>query len=292
MKLHEALRKVIRHFGVNVIEEKRLMSFLADYKAFDDYPAVKEVMKCIATGDSGKKICLAADGSDEEFLRIASEIRETLVREKSFKEEFARYAVDSVSFALGIVPDVTEPQDHGYEAVQKNTGNNGSAAAQYIWSRPAGWQKASDGAKSHRRFYRGKDLTTAFDSGEFSKNVADGTFRDIFPGDYIIKEVSVPDIKDSDGNVYVASKTYGIKFIIADLDYALNCENSGVTSHHAVVLPETPPFHSCMNPAYTTENGFVVSSNVKGGYTMSYMKGLSLLHFHLALPAHSGLHTC
>ena len=31
MKLHEALRKVIRHFGVNVIEEKRLMSFLADY---------------------------------------------------------------------------------------------------------------------------------------------------------------------------------------------------------------------------------------------------------------------
>ena len=25
MKLHDALRKVIRHFGVNVIEEKRLM---------------------------------------------------------------------------------------------------------------------------------------------------------------------------------------------------------------------------------------------------------------------------
>jgi len=50
---------------VNVIEEKRLMSFLADYKAFDDYPAVKEVMRAIATGDSGKKICLAADVSDE-----------------------------------------------------------------------------------------------------------------------------------------------------------------------------------------------------------------------------------
>ena len=65
MKLHEALRKVIRHFGVNVIEEKRLMSFLADYRAFDDYPAVKEVMRAIATGDSGKKICLAADVSDE-----------------------------------------------------------------------------------------------------------------------------------------------------------------------------------------------------------------------------------
>ena len=222
MKLHEALRKVIRHFGVNVIEEKRLMSFLADYKAFDDYPAVKEVMKCIATGDSGKKICLAADGSDAEFLRLASEIRETLVREKSFKEEFARYAVDSVSFALGIVPDVTEPQDHGYEAVQKNTGEQGRRGSQenrnaqrggaahvspadrqksatVQSSRRSGWvisgnlwETASDGAESHRRFYRGKDLTSAFDDGTFSASVADGSFRGIFPGDYIIRNVTVP----------------------------------------------------------------------------------------------------
>ena len=270
MKLHDALRKVIRHFGVNVIEEKRLMSFLADYKAFDDYPAVKEVMKCIATGDSGKKICLAADGSDEEFLRLADEIRETLVREKSFKEEFARYAVDSVSFALGIVSDVTEPGDHGYEAVQKSAGSQGSSGAQ--GSKPQGspeasqaaaprqagsqtpftvsgdtWQTASDGAESHRRFYRGHDLTAAFDSGEFSGNVADGSFRDIFPGDYIVKEVTIPDIKAPDGRVYIAGNTYRIRFIIADLDYALNCKDSGVTAHHAVILPEKPPFDACMN---------------------------------------------
>ena len=288
MKLYEALRKTIRHFGINVIEEKRLMSFLADYRAFDDYPAVKEVMRAIATGEYGKKICLAADGSDEEFLRIAGEIKQTLVREMSFKEELARYAVDSISFALGIVSKVTEPSDRGYEAVQKNAGNQESTAAQYRWSSPGGWQKASDGAESHRKFCRGKDLTTAFDSGEFSGNVADGTFRDIFPGDYIIKEVSVPDIKDSDGNVYIAGKTYGIKFIIADLDYALNCENSGVTNHHVVILPETPPFRSCMNPAYTTENGCVERSNVKGGYTMSYMNRVVIPAFSLGLASAFG----
>ena len=264
------------------------MSFLADYRAFDDYPAVKEVMRAIATGEYGKKICLAADGSDEEFLRIAGEIKQTLVREMSFKEELARYAVDSISFALGIVSKVTEPSDRGYEAVQKNAGNQESTAAQYRWSSPGGWQKASDGAESHRKFCRGKDLTTAFDSGEFSGNVADGTFRDIFPGDYIIKEVSVPDIKDSDGNVYIAGKTYGIKFIIADLDYALNCENSGVTNHHVVILPETPPFRSCMNPAYTTENGCVERSNVKGGYTMSYMNRVVIPAFSLGLASAFG----
>ena len=42
-----------------------------------------------------------------------------------------------------------------------------------------------DGPDSHRQFYRGKDITSAFDNGTFSARVADGTFRDIFPGDFI-----------------------------------------------------------------------------------------------------------
>ena len=288
MKLHEALRKVIRHFGVNVIEEKRLMSFLADYRAFDDYPAVKEVMRAIATGDSGKKICLAADGSDEEFLRIASEIKEKLVSERSFKEEFARYAVDSVSFALGIVSSVSEPSDHGYEAVQRNTGSQGSSGAQEsrTHASPATpqaatptqssgtafaaftvsgdtWQAASDGAESHRRFYRGHDLTAAFDSGEFSKNVADGSFRDIFPGDYITKQVTIPDIvdPDNDGWGYIEGKTYTVKFIIADLDIAMYQGSPRVTGHHAVIVPEDPVFPAIMNLTNTNA----------GGYAGSYM---------------------
>ena len=41
MKLQEALWKVIRQFGVSVIQEKKLISFLADYKAFEDYPAMR-----------------------------------------------------------------------------------------------------------------------------------------------------------------------------------------------------------------------------------------------------------
>ena len=280
MKLHEALRKVIRHFGVNVIEEKRLMSFLADYKAFDDYPAVKEVMRAIATGDSGKKICLAADGSDEEFLRLASEIKEKLIREQSFKEEFARYAVDSISYALGIPSSATvaEPNDHGYDAVRKNTENQGSSAAQKSWTpgSPAApqaatpqqngsstafvvsgdtWQTASDGAESHRRFYRGHDLTSAFDNGAFSRNVADGSFRDIFPGDYIIRKITVPAVANH------KTRTYDVRFIIADLDIAMNQGSHMVTAHHVVIVPEKPVFSTYMNPKDTNA----------GGYAGSYM---------------------
>ena len=186
--------------------------------------------------------------------------------------------MDSVSFALGIVSNVTEPGDHGYEAVQRNTGSNGSAATRKSGTRtrPAArkpsatrrkssgtarvisgdtWQTASDGAASHRRFYRGHDLTAAFDSGEFSKNVTDGSFRDIFPGDYIRKKITVPAVAN------LKTSTYDVKFIIADLDIAMNQGSPTVTAHHAVIVPEKPVFSTYMNPTDTNA----------GGYAGSYM---------------------
>ncbi len=103
MKLHEALRKVIRHFGVSVIEDKSLMSFLNDCRAFDECPAVKEVMHVIAAGSYGKRLCLAADESDDDceqaladnFGRILIEkkdpvLREWLIHEKRVKEDILK----------------------------------------------------------------------------------------------------------------------------------------------------------------------------------------------------------
>lgn len=57
------------------------------------------------------------------------------------------------------------------------------------------------------------------------------------------------------------TETYTIRFIIADLDYALNKGSPRVTEHHVVIVPERSPFVSYMNPANTTG----------GGYAGSYM---------------------
>lgn len=287
MKLHDALRKVIRQSGVSIIQEKRLLFFLADYKAFDDYPAVKEVMRAIATGKYGKELCrLAAEESDDDYLRFADSLKETLVRERSFKRELADYAVDSISLAIGVGArvSVTEPDDHGFEAIQRNTvkkvsrvdrgvSNNqiataGSQAAFPIQVSSGtigvtsgnSWETASDGAESHRRFYRGKDLTSAFD---------DGSFRDIFPGDCIIKKITVPGIAGR------STETYTVKFIISDLDLALS---RGVTAHHAVIIPEKPVFDSFMNPTDTTA----------GGYGASYMQRTVMPAFAQGLAAAFG----
>ena len=282
MKLQEALRKVIRQFGVSAIQEKKLISFLADYKAFEDYPAMRDVMKAIVMGEYAKELCRCAiEASDEEYQRFAGRLKESLVREQSFRQEFADYAVDSISFALGIGASVTvtEPDDHGFEAVQKNAGGQGrrgaqsGSGAQGGGSTPGGtsgrqapsqrrrrslsgvFASVPDGADSHRRYYRGEDITAAFDDGSFSASVADGTFYDIFPGDYIRKKITVPAVANTE------TSTYEVKFVIADLDAAMNHGSPSVTTHHAVIVPETPVFDTYMNP--TDIN--------KGGYAGSYM---------------------
>ena len=70
MKLHDALRKIFRLFGINVLQEKRLVFLLADYKAFDDCPAMEKVIEAIAAGRYGKEFCLrlADDGSADYEL--------------------------------------------------------------------------------------------------------------------------------------------------------------------------------------------------------------------------------
>ena len=294
MKLQEALRKVIRQFGVSVIQEKKLISFLADYKAFEDYPAMRDVMKAIVMGEYAKELCRCAiEASDEEYQRFAGRLKESLVREQSFRQEFADYAVDSISFALGIGASVTvtEPDDHGFEAVQKNAGGQGRRRAQSGSGAQGGgstyggtsqrqapsqrrrrslsgvFASVPDGADSHRRFYRGEDITAAFDDGSFSASVADGTFYDIFPGDYIRKKITVPAVANT------KTSTYEVKFVIADLDAAMNHGSPSVTTHHAVIVPETPVFDTYMNPTDTNA----------GGYAGSYMHKTVMPAFALGL---------
>ena len=46
-----------------------------------------------------------------------------------------------------------------------------------------------DGAEAHNAMWGGRDITASFNNGTVSANIANGTFRDIFPGDYITKQV-------------------------------------------------------------------------------------------------------
>ena len=105
-----------------------------------------------------------------------------------------------------------------------------------------------DTPEAHNCIIRGKDLTAQLNNGTLSKNIRNGTFHDIFVGDYFTKS-------------YVADGvTYNVKWIIVDIDYFYYNGNGNTTPHHVVVMPEgCVQVNVKMNDTNTTSGGFVNS---------------------------------
>ena len=139
-----------------------------------------------------------------------------------------------------------------------------------------------DGAANHRNFYRGKDLTAAFNAGTVSTNIANGTFRDIFPGDYITKTITVPRILKADGKTeYIAQKTYTVNFVIADLDIWLNRGDTATTAHHVAIVPQSAVFSSCMNETNVTDGGYLgsfMNTNVMPAFATGLQNAFGSAH--------------
>ena len=101
MRLHEAMRKVIREFGAAIREEKRLLGALADYRAFDEFPAVRQILQAAVEDGYGKELGgKSLDGESPDYQACAERVKEALAAEHHFKKELAGYAVDCVSYAL------------------------------------------------------------------------------------------------------------------------------------------------------------------------------------------------
>ena len=123
-------------------------------------------------------------------------------------------------------------------------------SAQIITSVRSNWYTAyPDGAEAHNAMWGGRDITAAFDAGTVSEHIADGTFKDIFPGDYITKSVTI------------SGTTYNVNWVVADCDYWINKgdQGNGMETHHVVIVPQAPIFTANMNATNTTEGGYAGS---------------------------------
>lgn len=129
----------------------------------------------------------------------------------------------------------------------------------------AQWYAAyPDGAEAHNAMWGGRDITAAFDNGTVSANIANGTFKDIFLGDYITKQVTIPRVLADDGTTELfAGGTYTVNWVIADCDYWINRGGTATTAHHVAIVPQVPIFDARMNPANTTEGGYAGSEMYK-----------------------------
>ena len=95
----------------------------------------------------------------------------------------------------------------------------------------------------HNSIYRGKDISTNETDGSMYANIANGTFDDIFVGDYFTKVIN--------GTNYVLQ--------ILGCDIKINRGDTALTRHHIVVAPVTSFGTYKMNDTNITDGGYVSS---------------------------------
>ncbi len=87
-----------------------------------------------------------------------------------------------------------------------------------------------------RNTYRGKDITEYYNDGSLYEMISNGTFDDIYMGDYI--------------------NANGVTWLIADIDNYLYSGDQELTKHHATIIPSKPLMNIRMNETNTTEGGY------------------------------------
>ena len=130
MKLHEALRELSEQFGKDMLLNRDLVLMLKAYRAFDELPAMEDVMRSMADGSLVSEIMKQSRQSDDsEGSMWADSLKKSLTKAGHFRQDLAGYAVDSVCFALGLTDSVSEPCSHSAEAGQA-AGENASGGAE------------------------------------------------------------------------------------------------------------------------------------------------------------------
>ena len=105
-------------------------------------------------------------------------------------------------------------------------------------------QIAADGAGAHNSIYRGKYLGSAVTDSQYAA-IADGTFNNLFIGDYWTIN--------------------GINYRIAAFDYYLGTGDVVCITHHATIVPDDCLYNYVMNDSLTTENAYAGSKMRNSG---------------------------
>lgn len=92
----------------------------------------------------------------------------------------------------------------------------------------------------HNSIFRGKDVTNYLTDGSLFTRISNGTFEDLFVGDYVT----------------AGGKTWRI----AGFDVYLHKGDTELTKHHAIIVPDTHLQLAQMNSSNTTAGGYVGSA--------------------------------
>ena len=123
---------------------------------------------------------------------------------------------------------------------------------------------AIDSAAAHNAIYRGKDLGASVTAEQYAA-ITDGTFKDLYIGDYWVID--------------------GITWRIACFDYWLHCGDTECTDHHILIVPDQNLDTQKMNDSNVTTGAYVGSkmytanmATAKGKVTAAFGSAHILTH--------------
>lgn len=136
--------------------------------------------------------------------------------------------------------DQGEPGERGEKGEKGDKGDSGIVTPVVI----------PNSAATHNAIFRGKDLTNIYSIDEICRRISNGTFEDLYIGDYFDITISTS---------YMANEK--VRCILSGFDIYYNIGDTAFTKHHAVVVPKncfnkTAP----MNLTNTADGGFVGSN--------------------------------
>ena len=125
------------------------------------------------------------------------------------------------------------------------------------------------GAGAHNSIYRGKSLGTSVTSEQYA-NIRNGTFKDMYIGDYWT----------------VNGKVYRI----AAFDYYYHCGESDLPTHHVTLVPDKALYTAQMHNTNSGEYESGAANTTEGGYVGSDMYTTNLESAKTTIAAAFGSH--
>lgn len=121
-ELHIVSKEIVAHFGSDIIQNKQFLYLLADYGAFKDIPATKQILNDLYKQGFGDFLWNLLQSGDAHFLEKCHTHRMEFLSEGKYRQDVTEYVYASLLYALGLIRDVSEPQvSNPFSAEAKNS---------------------------------------------------------------------------------------------------------------------------------------------------------------------------
>lgn len=114
-KLNIAIADVLKQFGIETIALEKMANLLLDYRAFEEYPSTKPILRDILKKGYGAKLLELYQANKENMVTDAMALVEEYSADTEYKKDHVQYVFDCLLFGLGVIKQVNEPFSNSFD---------------------------------------------------------------------------------------------------------------------------------------------------------------------------------